>query len=79
MARSAPIGGRPYAGIYESHPYAVANDLKGGWYVADAAANAILHVGRGGRTTVAAVLPAQKVTVTEDMAEQIGTAGLHHR
>ena len=70
-ASDAPVSGRPYAGIYESHPYAVANDLKGGWYVADAAANAILHVGRGGRTTVAAVLPAQKVTVTEGLADEI--------
>jgi hypothetical protein len=71
-ASGAPVSGRPYAGIYESHPYAVANDLNGGWYVADAAANAILHVARGGRITVAAVLPAQKVTVTEGLADEIG-------
>ncbi len=66
------IGGRTYAGIVESHPYAVANDLAGGWYVADAAANAILHVGRRGRVTVAAVLPAQRLTITEEAADMFG-------
>jgi hypothetical protein len=66
------IGGTPYAGIVESHPYAVANDRKGGWYVADAAANAIFHVGRRGRLTTAAVLPSQKVVITEAQAEMLG-------
>jgi hypothetical protein len=74
-AASVPdyIGGEPYAGIVESHPYAVANGMSaGGWYVADAAANAIFHVGRRGRITLVDVLPAQKTTITASAAEQLG-------
>jgi hypothetical protein len=39
----------------ENNPYDVVSDLRGGWYVSDAAANTVLHVDRGGRVQVAAV------------------------
>ena len=74
-AASVPdyIGGEPYPGIVESHPYAVANALgAGGWYVADAAANAILHVSPRGRVSLVDVLPAQKVAITAEAAQMLG-------
>jgi streptogramin lyase len=49
--------GLPYYGVVDSNPYAVASDGDGGWYVADAAANAILHVERTGDISTTAVLP----------------------
>ena len=38
---------RPYKGIIDSHPYGLADNPVGGWYVADAAANAHLSRERG--------------------------------
>ena len=69
-----PEAGIPisYTGIVESHPYAVAID-GGGWVVADAAANAILHVDRHGEVSTVAVLPPVRNDLT---AEVIGMFGL---
>jgi hypothetical protein len=66
------IGGEPYNGIVESHPYAVANAPGGGWYVADAAANDVLHVGKNGHVSVFGVLRPRKSIVTQDAADALG-------
>ena len=65
------FGPTSYTGIVDSHPYAVAvdDDTR---YVADAAANAILAVGRNGRTRVVAVLPPQPTVVSADAAAANG-------
>ena len=56
-----------YTGIVESHPYA-STTMKGVRYVADAAGNSILRIGRSGRVTTAAVLPPQPVEIPEGAA-----------
>ena len=72
-ARVPPeIGGEPYNGIVESHPYAVANAPDGGWYIADAAANDVLHVRKNGHIGVFGVLRPQKTAVTQDAADALG-------
>lgn len=53
----------PYRGIVESHPYATAV-RRNRTYVADAAGNAILRVGRKGRVHTVAVLPPTRVKIT---------------
>lgn len=59
----------PYKGIMESHPYGLANAPEGGWYVADAAANAIFEVTPEGAVSTVAVLPSQDLVVTKKQAE----------
>jgi hypothetical protein len=66
------IGGEPYNGIVESHPYAVANAPDGGWYVADAAANDVLHIAPNGDIDVFGVLRPRKTGVTAEAAEALG-------
>jgi hypothetical protein len=66
------IGGQPYTGLVDSNPYAIANAPDGGWYVADAGANAILEVSKTGRVSVVHVLRPQKVTITADVAASLG-------
>jgi hypothetical protein len=60
---------QPYTGIVESHPYAIANGAGGSWFVADAAGNSIVKVGRNGTVREVAVLPPQPVEITEEAAE----------
>ena len=67
-----PVSGRPYRGIEDSHPYALANDGRGGWYVADAGMNAIMHVSKRGHISTVAVLPRQPVEVTAEGAAALG-------
>jgi DNA-binding beta-propeller fold protein YncE len=62
----------PYGGIVESHPYAVATDPHGGWYVADAAANAVLHVDPDGDIEVVKVPRPAKITITQEIADAVG-------
>jgi DNA-binding beta-propeller fold protein YncE len=57
----------PYSGRLDSNPYAVASDGADGWYVADAAANAILHVSEGGAIETVAVLPPVEQVLTKTM------------
>ena len=66
---------RDYTGIVESHPYAV---TRGGtrtiwrdrrYYVADAAANAILEVNRAGVVRTVAVLPPQPLVVSQEFVD----------
>ncbi|CUR55554.1 conserved exported hypothetical protein [metagenome] len=71
-AEGPPVTGEPYTGIEDSHPYALANDGHGGWYVADAGINAIMHVGKWGRISTVAVLPPQPVEVTAEAAATLG-------
>lgn len=66
------IGGYPYKGIIDSHPYAIALAPHGGWYVADAASNTILKVSSKGRVKVAYLAKPQKYVVTADAAKGLG-------
>jgi hypothetical protein len=68
----AEVGGEPYTGIVDAHPYAIANAWDGGWYVADAGMNAILHVSKWGKVRTAAVLPPQPVRITKAAAKANG-------
>lgn len=68
----ANVGGEPYSGVVESHPYAVANAPDGGWYVADAAGNDVLHVDPSGDIDVFGVLRPRKYSVTAEAAQAIG-------
>ena len=61
----------PYPGIVESHPYAVAYD-RGGWAVADAAGNDVLHVDARGNVSTIAVLPPTPQVVTAEVAAEFG-------
>ena len=63
-----PGSARPYSGIKESNPYAVEAADGGGWFVADAAANAVLHVDDDGDVETALVLPVQRLTITRALA-----------
>ncbi len=65
-------GANGYKGILESHPYAVAEAPGGGWYVADAAANAVLKVSEGGEVSTAYVSRPQRLTVTAEIAAGVG-------
>ena len=62
---------QPYPGIVESHPYATAQE-GGRTYIADAAMNAILKYGANGGLSTVAVLPAQGLEVTAEVAEGFG-------
>ncbi len=77
------IGPPSYKGGIDSHPYAVANAPDGGWYVAEAAGNAILHVSRAGKVSVVSVLPSVSVKITADAAAALGlpacTVGTRYR
>ncbi len=74
-----PPSGEPYTGQPDSHPYALANDGDGGWYVADAGMNAIVHVTKRGKISTVAVLPAQPFVVTSEAATRARHAALHGR
>ena len=63
--------GLPYTGQVDSNPYAVASDGDGGWYVADAAANAILHVDDEGTISTTAVLPPVPQVFPSEMRKQM--------
>ncbi|WP_418275538.1 ScyD/ScyE family protein [Isoptericola jiangsuensis] len=56
-----------YPGIVESHPYATTS-RRGTTYVADAAGNTILSVDSRGKIRTVAVLPAQPVKITAEVA-----------
>jgi hypothetical protein len=68
----APLGGARYAGLVDSHPYAVAALPDGAWLVADAGGNDILKVDRRGNISVVAVLPRQATTITVSGAAALG-------
>jgi hypothetical protein len=66
----AQIGGKPYQGKVDSHPYATARAHHGSILVADAGGNDILQVSKSGAISVLKVLPAQPLKVTK--ARQTG-------
>ena len=61
-----------YKGILESNPYSIAEAPGGGWYVADAAANAVLKVSPGGEVSTVYVSRPQPLKVTAEVAAGIG-------
>lgn len=61
----------PRGGIVESNPYAVAAAPGGGWYVADAATNAIWKA-KAGKLRVVTVLKPRTTTVTQEMIDDQG-------
>lgn len=72
-AAQFPAEGFPasYDGIVESHPYATTSTERG-TYVADAAGNSVLAIGRSGRIRTVAVLPPVPVEVTAEIASGLG-------
>jgi hypothetical protein len=63
---------RPYTGIVESHPYAVAAINPGTVVVADAAGNDLLVVRGNGVVRTLAVLPPQPIRVTSELQQALG-------
>ncbi len=68
-AMGAPVS---YQGIVESHPYAVTAWTDSSWIVADAAGNDLLKVDATGKVSRVAVLPAQPLKITSEIATQLG-------
>lgn len=66
---------RPYAGTPFSNPHAVAAAREGGWFVADAGANSLLHVADDGAVEVVAVLPPQRLRITQAVADDLELPG----
>ncbi len=62
----------PYTGQVDSNPYAVTYAPDGGWYVADAGANAILKVTNNGKVEVLHVPRPQKIVVSAEAAQAQG-------
>ena len=63
----------PHGGIVEDRTRTrVANDPAGGWYVADAAGNDILHVAPNGDIEVVKVPRPSKIIVTQEVADAFG-------
>lgn len=58
----------PYHGLVDSNPYALL-ETDGGWYVADAGANAIFKVTKKGKISTYAVLKPQLAKITAEVAE----------
>lgn len=63
---------QPYTGQVDSNPYALANAPGGGWFVADAGANAILHVSRAGKVSTYFVFRPQKSVISAEAAAANG-------
>ncbi|MDQ3326689.1 MAG: ScyD/ScyE family protein [Actinomycetota bacterium] len=63
------IPGDPYDGEVDANPYSVLT-VPGGWVIADAAGNDLLRVSPNGQVRTLAVLPAQPVVITADMAAE---------
>ena len=60
-----------YSGVVDSNPYAVTFDPDGGWFVADAAANAILHVSETGAVSTVAVLPPVPQVLPKELRKEL--------
>jgi hypothetical protein len=68
----AQVGGKPYKGKVDSHPYGTARTHNGSILVAEAAGNDLLRVSPGGVISVVDVLPAQPLKVTNANRGGIG-------
>jgi hypothetical protein len=75
------IGGKPYSGKVDSHPYGTAKLHSGSVLVADAGGNDVLKVTPGGTVSVVAVLPAQPKKVTKTIRTNLGLpkCTVHHK
>jgi hypothetical protein len=71
----AEIGGDPYSGIVDSHPYSVALLPDGSRVVGDAGGNDIVRVAPNGTIGTVAVLPPQPIVVTAPLAAGFGLPG----
>jgi hypothetical protein len=65
-------GANGYTGILESHPYAIADAPGGGWYIADAAGNAVLKAMPNGHVSTVYVSRPQPTMITADIASGFG-------
>ena len=68
----AQVGGKPYHGKVDSHPYGEARLPNGSILVADAGGNDLLRVSQGGNISTVAVLPAQPLKVTKSLRGGLG-------
>lgn len=68
----AEIGGEPYPGIIDAHPYSVAILPDGSRVVADAGGNDVVRVAPNGTISTVAVLPPQPAVITAELAAGIG-------
>ena len=75
----AQIGGEPYRGKVDSHPYATARTHSGSILVADAGGNDLLRVSKSGAVSTVAVFPATAEEGHEGAAHQPRTAQVHGR
>ncbi len=66
------IPSTPYDGLIDSNPYEVAAGPGGGWYVADAGANAVLYVSKRGKIRVVYVAKPQRSVIDADAAAVTG-------
>jgi hypothetical protein len=66
------VGGKPYKGKVDSHPYGLARLSNGSLLVADAAGNDLLRVSPGGAISVVDVLPAQPLKITDANRGSVG-------
>lgn len=62
----------PYQGQIDTNPYAMAKAPGGGWYVADAGANALLKVKPSGKVSVVTVFKPQPTVMTAEGAAANG-------
>jgi hypothetical protein len=68
----AGVGGKPYRGIVDSHPYGLARRANGSMLVADAAGNDLLRVSQSGHISVVDLLPTQPLKVTSANRASVG-------
>ena len=68
----AQIGGDPYKGKVDSHPYATARTHSGSILVADAGGNDLLRVSKSGAISTVAVFPGQPKKVTKALHTSLG-------
>jgi hypothetical protein len=68
----AQVGGKPYKGKVDSHPYGAARLSSGSILIADAAGNDLLRVSPGGHISVVDVLPTQPLKVTNANRASVG-------
>jgi streptogramin lyase len=62
------VGGEPYPGIIDAHPYSVAILPDGSRIVGDAGGNDVLRVAPNGAVSTVAVLPPVPLVITTDLA-----------
>jgi streptogramin lyase len=66
------IGGEPYSGLIDAHPYSVAILPDGSRVVGDAGGNDVLRIAANGAISTVAVLPPSPYTITAEVAAGLG-------